>query len=331
MHDVEERILSYPHLPPAEQREIHDYVESNPEWASLLRDVRALEAATMFPEQDVEPAPLVATYVVVQDLHPETIPPALERAFEQLEARIEKDEELQQEIAMARERLAEAQTSFHASDRFEQLTGHRLEAGSNFDDVASGTRTTEPSRGGTLPLVGLIRDLPVLVRGGVAAAALVVLLYGALFAVSSATQSTLDRLAVIEADDAVVEEYVETQTRAVVPGATAVKVDSLYVAALTTLRGARVSTLGLFPRYEPGPLRRSEGLFRQVLTEVDSSSFLALETHFYLGKIALARGDRETARAEFREVVEGEGRKMTEAKRILRRLQEMPPSDRGGA
>lgn len=331
MDDVEERILSYPHLPPEEQREIHDYVESNPDWASLLRDVRALEAATLFSEEDAERAPLVATYVVVKDLHPDAIPPALERAFEQLEARIGQDEELQQEIAVARERLAEAQADFHATARFEELTGHRLEEGSKFDDAESSTPSTEPSRGGMLPLVGLFRDLPVLVRGGVAAAALVVLLYGGLFVVSSATQSSLDRLAVIEADDAVVEEYVETQTRAVVPGATAVEADSLYVAALTTLRGARTSTLGLFPRYERDSLRRSEELFQQVLTKVDSSSFLALETHFYLGKIALARGDREAARAELREVVEREGRKMAEAKRILRRLEEMPASDGGGA
>lgn len=326
MDDVEERLLSYPHLPPDEQRELHDYVESNPEWASLLRDVRALEAATTFSEED-EPAPLVATYVVVQDLHPGAISPALEGAFERLEARIEQDEELQQEIALARERLAEAQAGYHAGARFEELTGHRLEAGSTVDDAASSTRTTEPSPGGALPLVGLFRDLPVLVRGGVAAAALAVLLYGGLYAVSSASQSTLDRLAVIEGNDAVVEEYVETQTRAVVPGPTTTQADSLYVAALATLRGARVSTLGLFPRYEREPLRRSEELFRQVLPKVEPSSFLALETHFYLGKIALARGDRETARAEFRAVVEREGRRMTEAQRILKRLQEVPSQE----
>ena len=86
MNDIEEQILSYPHLSAEEQREVEAYVESNPEWASLLRDVRSIEALSASAQTGFPSDPLLATYVTIRHLHPEEdVPPGLDTAFSKLE------------------------------------------------------------------------------------------------------------------------------------------------------------------------------------------------------------------------------------------------------
>ena len=38
--NVEEQILAYPHLSREKRQEVEAYVEQNPAWAALLKDVR---------------------------------------------------------------------------------------------------------------------------------------------------------------------------------------------------------------------------------------------------------------------------------------------------
>lgn len=321
MDDVEERILAYPHLSPEEQREIELYVESNPEWAPLLRDVRTLENRSELSTGNHEFGGLVATYVVMRRLHPEQVPSELQRAFRRLEARIEDDEALRDEVESARRRLAEAEESFSPIARFEELTGHSLEENPRSEKADTAERASADEL--ALPQIfERVLEVPLVLRRLALAIVIVGVLYGGLFAVSTATQSSLERLAVVDGSDDVIENYTSTQTRSAGTDLTTSSVDSLYVEALSSLQAARSTTLGLFPRYDHASLTRSKQLLGRVLKGAEAGSFLALESHFYLGKIALAQGNAERARRHFATVVDGGGRKTKEAQRILRALEE---------
>jgi len=326
MDDLEEKILSYPHLSGEEQREIEAYVEENPEWAPLLRDVRSVEGLSANVRANLPSDSLLATYVVVQHLHPDGdrgISDQLRAALTRLEARIEEEESLRREVEAAERRLREAESSIDPVSQFETLTEHRLEpeAGARSDE-----NTTPESDADTSPRTapswweaGLA--LPRFVRLGGAVAALLVGLYAGLYGVSLATQSTLDRLAAPEVSEQVVNSYTSAEMRNAGSATEGPSVDDQYLEALSRLRAAHVSTLGLFPRYNDEQLGEAKQGFGQVLEEVDPNSFLALEAHFYLGKIALAQDEVATARTHFKTVVQREGRQTQKAYEILKTLQ----------
>jgi tetratricopeptide (TPR) repeat protein len=167
--------------------------------------------------------------------------------------------------------------------------------------------------------------LPRVARWAAAAVVLVAVLYGGLYGISRATQSSLERLAVVEASETQIEGYALT-TR----GASATSdVDSsgaLYLDALRTLREARESTLGLFPRYNIDELSRAETLLQQVIEREGPRSFLQVEAYFFLGKVHLAQGNIEAARSNFQTVALREGRRSMEATEILAELQEEYPA-----
>jgi hypothetical protein len=165
------------------------------------------------------------------------------------------------------------------------------------------------------------------VRWGGAAIALLLGAYVVLFAASEASQSTVDRLAAVDVSNQVVDNYSSTATRSAVPARDTLTADQLYVDALTAVRNARTSTLGLFPRYDDSKLSRAEQLLTRVLDRTESGSFLALEAQFYLGKVRLAKDQVESARSNFVTVVEQEGRMAGEARSILETLQEEGPSN----
>lgn len=320
MDDVEEQILSYPHLSVEEKREVEAYVESNPEWAPLLQDVRSIERLAGRTQEDLPSDALLATYVTVQHLRPEAVPPRLQDAFSDLEARIEEDETLRRSVDAARRRIQEAEAAVDPVSHFESLTDHTLDAEAASEPAAepesSEARATTPS------LLDVFLNVPVLLRRGAVAAAVAVGLYGGLYGVSSALQSPLDRLAAVEVSSQVVDNYAETNLRTPVPEADTASVDEQYLEALSTLREARTSTLGLFPRYDQEALARAEQDLNRVLERVESGSFLALEARFYLGKISLAQEEVETARRHFKAVVKREGRQAEEAYDILKTLQQ---------
>jgi len=322
MNDIEEQILSYPHLSVEEQREVEAYVESNPEWASLLRDVRSMEHLSANAQADLPSDALLATYVVVKTLHPEEAPARLQAAFSKFEARLEDDESLQREVDAARRRLKEAEAAVDPVSHFEALTEHELETD------ATPERTEEPEPASTATqettpsLLEVFLNLPRLARRGAVVAVVLVGAYGALYGVSQATQSTLDRLAAVKVSDQVVESYSDADMRSAGPETDTPSVDDRYLEALSALRDARVSTLGLFPRYDSEKLTQAEQRLNQVVEQVEPGSFLALEARFYLGKIALAQEEVRAARRHFKTVVKGEGRRADEAYEVLKTLQQ---------
>ena len=172
-------------------------------------------------------------------------------------------------------------------------------------------------------------ELPLALRWAGAAVVLLLGVYVALFAASEASQSTLDRLAAVDLSNQVVDNYTSTSTRSALPSPDTLTTDQLYVDALTTLRKARNSTLGLFPNYDAEKLDQTEQLLNRVLDRTGAGSFLALESQFYLGKVHLAQGQVELARSNFQTVVEREGRMAEEARDILETLQEEYPIEEG--
>lgn len=326
MDAVEKKILSYPHLSVSEQREIEAYVESNPEWAPLLRDVRSFERLATEMQDALPSDALLATYVVVRHVHPNEVPDTLQPAVSQIEDRIEADETLRREVNAAHRRLREAEAAVDPVSHFRELTGHVL--GGESEEEGEATRRSEGQRrwGPVSDLMSVFRNLPPLARRTAATVVLLVGLYGGLYGISVARQSPLDRLAAVDVSDQVLQNYARTEPRSAPSRPDSLSVDDRYVNALQTLRSARTSTLGLFPRYDARTLDRAEQLFVQVIEQVEPGSFLALEAHFYLGKIALAQRRMDVARRHFKRVVKREGRRSQDAYEILKTLQQERPA-----
>jgi len=353
MNTIEEQILAYPHLSSKEQREVEAYVQDHPEWTSLLRSVRTLEAlarsAEVSEEAELTEANLLATYVVLKRLSPASIPPALREPFARLEKQVEHDDELQDRIETMRRRVESAEASVDATTHFEELTGHRLpsedapvqlkENGSTAPASPAGPRSVQdrdrsadrsPTKSDSHDRAAA-RILSVPARWAMAALVLIAVLYGGLYAASWASQSTLDRLARVDVNEDVIESYQARVRSPIAAARNDTTPDDLYLQALPLLRSARTSTLGLFPHVDHKKLREAEGLLQRVIGQTEPGSFLQLEAHFYLGKINLAQGEVEVARDHFKTVVQQEGRRTTEAYQVLKRLEETYPAASSGA
>lgn len=332
MNDVEDQILAYPNLSVEKQREIEAYVESNPKWAPLLRDVRALEGLPAGPRSELPSDPRLATYVTVQHLHPDAVPAGLRGAFSALEDQIERDADLRREVDAARRRMKKAEAAVDPVAHFEALTDHNVEpAPESASSAGAVEQETETNRSEPASPSGIevFLNLPGFVRAGMVAVVVLMVAYGGLYGVSRATQSPLDRLAAMEVSAQVVNSYTGTNLRSATPSSDTLSVDQQYLDALSSLRTARVSTLGLFPRYDSEKLAGAKQHLTQVLGQVDSSSFLALESHFYLGKIALAQREVPTAQRHLKVVVRKGGRRADEAYDILRALQRERTAENG--
>lgn len=323
MDNIKEQILSYPQLPPEAQKEVDAYVEHHPEWASLLRDVRHIES--LLHDSPVSCSALTA-YVVAQRMGMEEPSPPLREEFARLEQVLETDDELQARADEIRDRLDAAETALDPVSHFESLTGHSLSSGPISPSSEQSTRhdRTPNAPSDHTVLTRLIDEFltpPFLVRG--AGTLFIVLLTGylTLFAVDRVTRSPLEELAAVEISDQMVESYYSSQTRGASPTADTTTVDDLYLRSLSTLRNAESSTLGLFPRYNLDSLRRAEKGLNRVLSRTEPHSFLSLEARFYLGKACLARDRPDKARSHFQAIVNHDGRRASEARRILSELE----------
>lgn len=341
MDRIEEQILSYPHLSADDQREVEAYVESNPEWAPLLRDVRAIES--LLPGASVSDANtpserLLTTYVLVEVLRPDDVPPVLDEALSGLEARIDEDPALQERVEVVRRRLEQAEAAVDPVTQFEELTGWALDPSAEDASARASDRSQVRNEGrareggaSVRMLLERLLHLPRAARWAGAVAVLLMGTYATLFVASELSQSPVDRLATVEVSDEVVSAYSATDTRSVVPRRDTLSVDNLYLEALSVLREARTSTLGLFPTYDEEKLSEAERLFTDVLDRTEEGSFLALEAQFYLGKTYLAQGRIDDARSRFQIVVQREGRQAGEARDILAALEQRPAGSSDGA
>lgn len=336
MDNAEEQIFAYPHLSQEQQRAVESYVEDHPEWASLLHDVQALEAlaprAVVGPESSEEG--VLVTYGLARHVHGDAVPDSLAPVVEQVEARLESDESLRARLNTIQSRIEAAEAAVDPAAQFEDLTGHSL-ADIGAEDSASASDTAheaEQEGPSFAALLDALLGLPRVARLGMAAVVAVVGVYGGLSVASSASQSTLDRMARVEVSGQMIESYYDTTTRSAVPADRSASQDAgaLYLDALSTLRNARSTTLGFFPAYAPDSLAKAATGLRSVLDQTEDGAFLALEARFYLAKAQLAQGNVEAARANLKRVVEQEGRQADAAYEILRTLQEEYPAGADG-
>jgi tetratricopeptide (TPR) repeat protein len=332
MDSVEEQILSYPQLSTPERRDVEAYVENNPEWAPLFRDVRALESSLRGLPEDPDGSPfdpVLTAYVVAEHTGLPDRSARLKKAFSRLEAALADSPELRERADAIRERLERAEAELDPVSHFESLTGHSLstttETAASTDEAAEPTPEYETDEGVLTTAQRLVDQffaLPLAVRGAGTAVAVLFGAYVVLFAASRATQSPANRLAAVEVSDQMVESYYSTRTRSAVPARDTLTADDLYLRALSTLRGARTSTLGLFPSYDADSLRRAEVGLKRAIQRAGPDTFLTLEARFYLGKVYLAQERVEDARTQFETVVERDGRRAPDARRILQTLRE---------
>lgn len=344
MENIEKKILDYWQLTPPERKAVEEYVESNPEWAPLLSDVRVLEelAAEARLLRAMSPGDeALAYYVVARRFQEGEFSESLHSVFQRIEVRLEKDPDLQARYEALEERLEETMGALNPKEQFEALTGRTLSeetpsrgradretVPSARSRAVSSSPPGNNSADASAATARLIR-LPRGARWAVAASIAVAAVYGVLFVVSWSTQSTVERLAAVEPSETTLEGY-EVRTRGrTSPAAEKLSTDMLYRQALATLGEARTSTLGLFPRYDQQKLNEAEALLTRVVEREDSGSFLQLEAYFFLGKVNLAQGKVEAARSHFKAVVAGEGRRAREATRILETLQEAAPARYG--
>lgn len=359
MNRTEQRILSYPHLPRGEQRDVETYVEENPKWAPLLREVQMIESLASSVDPPEAPSStgasklvspdVLATYVVARHFASPDSSSRITTAFRDIEDRLAEDDDLRQRAEEMQRRIEEVEETVDPLRHFAHVTGRDPGSMSDASDAlpsaddrppVSNEQQEAPGRDDRSrqpgaerePDRGPKRGMPPIsrpARWAMAAVALCVVVYGLLYAASWSTQSPVDRLAVMDVSTDVIEGY-QTRVRSPMPQASAdTTPDDLYLRALPLLRNARTSTLGLFPHFDLRKLREAESLLQRVVDQTESGSFLQIEAYFYLGKINLAQGEVETARAQFKEVVRREGRRAESAYQILKELEEVRPVGRG--
>jgi TolA-binding protein len=328
MTHIENRILSFSSLSTDEQREVEAYVEAHPEWRSFLDEVKALEAIRNDVPflHDIDDEALA--YYAVASHSKLGASAALQRVFEKVEAQLSADSQLRERYESLVHRLSTFTDSFDPYAQFQSLSGFRLEAEARLPQQSEGRQSEgvdDRSARNAAGITARLLDLPRAVRWAAAAVVLVGLLYGGLYGVSRFTQSSAERLALVDLSETQIQGY-QLTTRGAPATDNIESTDALYLDALQTLREARVSTLGLFPRYESGKLARAEELLQQVIEQEEAGSFLQVEAHFFLGKVHLAQGEIEAARSNFRSVAIHEGRRSLEATEILTKLQEEYPA-----
>jgi hypothetical protein len=299
MNDIEQKLLTYDDLAPAEQEEVARYVEEHPEWAPLLAEVRALHALLRAGRADAAPdASAVAEYVLSRALDPPS--PEREARHAHVEAALAEDPALaRQAREMARTLEQIAAESEDPVAHFERLTGRRLDAA--------------PAAPAATPAPRVLRWQPL--RLALAACLALAVLYGALALASRLTQP--ERALLADLGD-LPGDYEGLRFRGDAP---ADRTADRYALALEALDDARSSTLGLFPTYDAAALDTVAARLREVVDTSGPGSWEGLEALYVLGKIRLYQGRDEEAIWALQAVVALEGPHAADARRLLDYLQ----------
>jgi hypothetical protein len=268
---------------------------------------------------------------MAQLLYADTVPSSMREPFEHIEARMHEDDGLRDRYERIEAHLEALDARFDPRTHFETLTGHTVtedaEAPASAPETnestnASSSTANEPVAPYSTTIDRVANWLFAGVgRRAVAALTILVLAYAALFVGSRWAQDPLDRVASLEVDPAVLDNY-QVRTRSAVPTPESTSVDQLYLDALRTLTEARTTTLGLFPQHDSDVLQRAETQLATVVQRAESGSFLQLEALYYLGNVHLAQGNVDRGRQALKVVVEQQGRRAEEAYQILRQLQQ---------
>jgi TolA-binding protein len=311
-------------------------------------------------DADDIPSALLALYALdVADPIGTSHSEALKHLFADLKERLSHDDALRERLEPMIDRARALDTTFDVNRHLQDVTGIDLDAvprhqsdaetrdhaarnPSSTPKTSSTPTNSEPSDASSPPVKPadrgpLRRDSEERTSGrdtvarmwkvgryAAAVVAAVLIAYGGLLAVSMATQSPAERLAVLNPDEMRIEGYqVRTRSAVAEPAGN----DERFLRALRQLSDAYRAPLGLFPRFDANRVQEAQDALEHVVENEDAGSFLQLEASFFLAKTYLAQSDIESARRELKRVVMGEGRRIDEATRMLRSLQRHYPME----
>lgn len=319
MEHIEETLREYPFLSAEERAAAEAYVAAHPEWEPLLEEGRTL--ARLFAEaQAFAAAPIsdegLVHYITTRAFSPPPPPPAIQAWFERIEQAMAEDATLRARYEALQQQF-DVLDAWGTPEHFERVTGRRLPESapkSNGEkNLLQGAvepgyqRLAEPSR------------MYVLRPWLIAAAMVLVAVYGLLFWAGSAFQPPTARLARLTTAET---HWSPPNVR----GEPAARESAhLIEEAIAVYANARVSTLGLFPRYDRERLQQAEVLLQQALAQevarMDTTgvpdTLLGLEALYFNGKVNLALRDVSEARVSFQQVVERQGPHAAAAARLL--------------
>lgn len=304
--NIEEKITLYPELSGEERATVEAYVEAHPEWKSALDEAKRLDRLLNDVRQlgqDPSGDEALAYYVVTRHLQPSRAPGTISDLIRRIEEQIARDPAMAIRVAEMEARLQAAEESSPASEQFERLMKqHRSisESASNGSEAES--HEERPAASSTLWRMA-------------AALAALIALYGVLYLAGDLMRPPHERLAEFTEQELALEGYEVTRGEAYSNGPG--EPMGIYLDALAHLRAAESSVLGLFPRFDEVRLNAAATRLQEVLEIEPADSFLAGEAAFLLGKTELGRGNVESAEQAFRRVVEMDGRKAPEARRLL--------------
>jgi hypothetical protein len=312
MPPIDQLLLIYDDLPPAERSEADAYLIDHPDARKTVEEGRRLRALARRPRSG-EPGVTDAELLYLLSAPPgRPLPPLLAAVADRVEAA----RAASPEVAARHEELAHQIQEFEASipsarAQFEALTGRSLR---QRDGVRQDRPAVAPARHRwRQPAPWSPAKL------AIAATILLAVAYGVLFMVSEASLSETERLAAL---GGVPSDYAVVQLRG--EASQADRVTGNYVAALEELRQARSTTLGLFPRYDADGLDRALERFGAVVEADVPDGAFGLEARFLRARILLYRGEVAAAREELRLVIDRQGPSAPDAARLLETM-----TDRG--
>lgn len=362
MDFIETRILAYPTLSVAEQREVQGFVDANPEWDPLLQDVKHLRdtvRAAAQAEADPEDI-LLAFYVTATHVEPDrTWSPDLQKAFRALETRAASNPRLAGRLQAFRRRILHAESLVDPVQHFESLTSsttpsafprsmdesptppaspsdssHAQEGRTSHGtgdtpgaspDLAGNPGDVDPpgeERSGGV--LGWVARWPVALQWTFAAIFFAGCLAGALLGIDRLTRSPLDAFAAVEASETRIEGY-RMGASDVVADSDSASADRLFLQALVKLREARSTTAGLFPRYDADALVEAQTYLQEAIDAAEPGSFVGLEARFFLAKSYLAEENVQDARAQLQILARRDSRRAAESVKLLQDLQRVAP------
>ena len=303
---LQDKILRYPLLSLAEQREVEQHVQEHPDLLPLFEEVQAL-AGILHEAQRFRRTPLddeaLAYYVATKHVSTNAPPPFLQEAFDHIEAQLQADPALQARRDAFAERLQALDAAVDPVDQFERLTGHTLTVPHALEEP-----TASPSARRTVYL-------------GMGAAGVVLFaVYVVLAFMSARSVPAVERLAAFTPSEVDLEQL---HTHGSAAPDDLPPSEALYLKALPVLRDARTSTLGLFPHYDSKALARAASLLEEVAGTEATDPALRLEAQYLLAKVRLAQHSEPDAEALLRTVVAAQGWRSADAMTLLEELEKI--------
>ena len=316
METIKDQIWNYGQLSTSDRQEVEAYVDAHPEYRDFLDEVKWLYAC--FAEAgilgsgsvtDEALAYLVASKYV--EKHP--VPPLLEASYYRLANKVAEDGDAEARYLEIKQRMEYVASFSDPSSEFERLTGHSLDdpAWEEGDAWASRALKFSEDRGAVAPLKFRSRQVKRMAFPAFAGLGLVLL--------SIWFGNANERLAYTEpvwlgSDAELIALRAIDLPLDSIPG------DVLILKAQLVLNDAQQHWMNSYYWYNGSLLDRAEEMFMEVINRSGNSERLIAASSYFLGKIHLARGDKQKARSYLKDAAQLQETWSYEAGELLKRI-----------